>query len=190
MTCEDYIQYALFYVYCYDIFVKCDTGHRLDNSCVKHPLLLKKFKQFAQSIWYFTHNNAHLVFKSFSKNDTPPQKKPLFVCLSEDRMTDSSNAQARETLGATDINNIAKLAHLLLNDEESARYAASLNNILSMMDHLQTVDTTGIEPLKNPFDSPQPLRNDIPTEPNRREAYQAVAPATQDGLYLVPKVLD
>ncbi|MBC7751287.1 MAG: Asp-tRNA(Asn)/Glu-tRNA(Gln) amidotransferase subunit GatC [Candidatus Saccharibacteria bacterium] len=100
-------------------------------------------------------------------------------------MTDSSNA-----LNATDINKIAKLAHLQLNDEESARYAASLNNILAMMDHLQTVDTTGIEPLKNPFDTAQPLRDDVPTEPNRREAYQAVAPATQDGLYLVPKVLD
>jgi len=100
-------------------------------------------------------------------------------------MTDSSNA-----LSATDINKIAKLAHLQISDDECQRYAASLNNILAMMDHLQTVDTTGIEPLKNPFDTPQPLRNDVPTEPNRREAYQAVAPATQDGLYLVPKVID
>jgi aspartyl-tRNA(Asn)/glutamyl-tRNA(Gln) amidotransferase subunit C len=107
-------------------------------------------------------------------------------------MTDSNNAftQTTNQLGATDINAIAKLAHLQITDEECQRYAASLNHILSMMDHLQTVDTTGIEPLKNPFDNAQPLRDDVPSEPNRREAYQAVAPATQDGLYLVPKVLD
>lgn len=100
-------------------------------------------------------------------------------------MTDSSNA-----LSAADINKIAKLAHLQITDDECQRYAASLNNILSMMDHLQTLDTTGVEPLKSPFDIAQPLRDDVPTEPNRREAYQAVAPATQDGLYLVPKVID
>jgi aspartyl-tRNA(Asn)/glutamyl-tRNA(Gln) amidotransferase subunit C len=106
-------------------------------------------------------------------------------------MTDSSNALTQTNkLGATDINAIAKLAHLQITDDECQRYAASLNNILSMMDHLQTVDTTGVEPLKNPFDTAQPLRDDVPTESNHREAYQTVAPATQDGLYLVPKVLD
>lgn len=110
-------------------------------------------------------------------------------------MTDSNNAATpmnnqTNKLGATDIYSIAKLAHLQITDDECQRYAESLNNILSMMDHLQTLDTTGIEPLKNPFDSAQPLRDDVPIEPNRREAYQAFAPATQDGLYLVPKVLD
>ena len=100
-------------------------------------------------------------------------------------MTDSSNA-----LNATDINKIAKLAHLQITDDECQRYAASLNNILSMMDHLKTVDTDGVEPLKSPFDIAQPLRDDVSTEPNRRDAYQAVAPATQDGLYLVPKVIE
>ncbi len=100
-------------------------------------------------------------------------------------MTDLNSA-----LSAIDIHQIAKLAHLQITDDECQRYAASLNNILSMMDHLQTVDTTGVEPLKNPFDTAQPLRDDVATQPNRREAYQAIAPATQDGLYLVPKVLD
>jgi len=103
-------------------------------------------------------------------------------------MTESTSTSS--ALNAADILKIAKLAHLQLNDDESARYAASLNNILGMMDHLQTLDTTGVEPLKNPFDSAQPLRDDVPTEPNRRDAYQAVAPATQDGLYLVPRVIE
>ncbi|WP_410209318.1 Asp-tRNA(Asn)/Glu-tRNA(Gln) amidotransferase subunit GatC [Aquirhabdus sp.] len=105
-------------------------------------------------------------------------------------MTDSSSISTTSALSATDINKIAKLAHLQITDDECQRYAASLNNILSLMDHLQTVDTTNIEPLKNPFDTPQPLRDDVATEPNRRDVYQSVAPATQDGLYLVPKVLD
>ena len=105
-------------------------------------------------------------------------------------MTDSSSASTTSALSATDINKIAKLAHLQITDDECQRYAASLNNILSLMDHLQTVDTTNIEPLKNPFDTAQPLRDDVATEPNRRDIYQSVAPATQDGLYLVPKVLD
>ncbi len=105
-------------------------------------------------------------------------------------MTDSSSTSTTRALDATDINKIAKLAHLNITDDECQRYAASLNNILSLMDHLQTVDTSDIEPLKNPFDTAQPLRNDIATEPNRRAAYQSVAPATQDGLYLVPQVLD
>ncbi|MGM7368829.1 Asp-tRNA(Asn)/Glu-tRNA(Gln) amidotransferase subunit GatC, partial [Acinetobacter baumannii] len=45
-------------------------------------------------------------------------------------------------------------------------------------------------PLKSPFDNPQPLRADVVTESNHRDEYQAVAPATQDGLYLVPRVIE
>jgi len=87
-------------------------------------------------------------------------------------MTDFKQRFNDSALSATDINKIAKLAHLQITDDECQRYAASLNNILSLMDHLQTVDTTNIEPLKNPFDTPQPLRDDVATEPNRRDVYQ------------------
>ena len=58
------------------------------------------------------------------------------------------------------------------------------------METLKGIDTDGVEPLKSPFDHPQPLRDDIVAEPNRRDDYQAVAPATQDGLYLVPRVIE
>ncbi len=98
--------------------------------------------------------------------------------------------ELNSALSATDVDKIAKLAHLLITDEECQRYAVSLNDILSMMDHLKTIDTTHVKPMKNPFDTAQPLRDDVATQPNLRDAYQAVAPLTQDGLYLVPKVLD
>ena len=58
------------------------------------------------------------------------------------------------------------------------------------MDSLKSIDTEGVEPLKSPFDNPQPLRADVVTESNHRDEYQAVAPETQDGLYLVPRVIE
>lgn len=99
-------------------------------------------------------------------------------------------ADSHATLLAQDVKNIAVLARLAVTDIEADRYASSLNSILSLMDHLKTVDTDGIVPMASPHDSAQPLRDDLPTEPNRRDAYQAVAPATQDGLYLVPRVIE
>ncbi len=53
------------------------------------------------------------------------------------------------------------------------------------METLKGINTDGVEPLKSPFDHPQPLREDVVSESNHREEYQAVAPAVQDGLYLV-----
>ena len=58
------------------------------------------------------------------------------------------------------------------------------------MESLKGIDTEGVEPLKSPFDNPQPLRIDRVSENNQREAYQAVAPAIQDGYYLVPRVIE
>ena len=66
----------------------------------------------------------------------------------------------------------------------------TLNKILGMMETLKGINTDGVEPLKSPFDNPQPLREDVVSEQNHREDYQAVAPATQDGLYLVPRVIE
>jgi len=55
---------------------------------------------------------------------------------------------------------------------------------------MQAVDTTGIEPLAHPLEASQRLRPDQVTESNQREAYQAIAPSTESGLYLVPKVIE
>ncbi len=89
-----------------------------------------------------------------------------------------------------DINKIAHLARLGLSDDEKNRYTESLNNILGLIDELQAVNTTGIEPLAHALEVTQPLRTDVVSEQNQREAYQKIAPATQDGLYLVPKVIE
>lgn len=102
----------------------------------------------------------------------------------------ASDAQHSADLNAKTVSSIAHLARLSLDDTQSAEYAQSLNKILGMMDSLKGINTDGVEPLKSPFDHPQPLRADVVSEENHREQYQAVAPATQDGLYLVPRVIE
>ncbi len=102
----------------------------------------------------------------------------------------SSDVQHSAELNAQTVSQIANLARLSLNDTQSAEYAQSLNKILGMMETLKAINTDGVEPLKNPFDHPQPLRPDVVSESNHREEYQAIAPAVQDGLYLVPRVIE
>ena len=102
----------------------------------------------------------------------------------------TSDAQHSADLNAQTVSAIANLARLSLNDTQSAEYPQSLNKILGMMETLKGIDTEGVEPLKSPFDNPPPLRADVVTESNHRDEYQAVAPATQDGLYLVPRVIE
>jgi len=89
-----------------------------------------------------------------------------------------------------DIEKIAVLARLQVDPNEINDYTNSISSILSLIDQMQQVDTNGIEPLSNPHDAAQRLREDIVTCDNQRDAFIAIAPATQDGLYLVPKVLD
>ncbi|NWK52422.1 Asp-tRNA(Asn)/Glu-tRNA(Gln) amidotransferase subunit GatC [Acinetobacter sp. SwsAc5] len=102
----------------------------------------------------------------------------------------TSDAQHSADLNAQTVSAIAHLARLKLNDTQSAEYAQSLNKILGMMESLKGINTDDVEPLKSPFDHHQPLREDVVTEQNHREQYQAVAPAVQDGLYLVPRVIE
>ncbi len=102
----------------------------------------------------------------------------------------TSDAQHTENLNAKTVSGIAHLARLSLDETQSTEYAQSLNKILGMMEALKNIDTQDVEPLKSPFDNAQPLREDVVTEQNHRDDYQAVAPATQDGLYLVPRVIE
>ena len=85
--------------------------------------------------------------------------------------------------------NIAHLARLHLAGDEAQRYAGELSAILSFVEQMNTIDTTGVAPMAHPLDMTQPLRPDIVTEPDRREEHQAHAPAVRDGLYLVPRVI-
>jgi aspartyl-tRNA(Asn)/glutamyl-tRNA(Gln) amidotransferase subunit C len=85
----------------------------------------------------------------------------------------------------------AQLAQLALSDQEQQTLSAELNKILDFVAELETVDTTDVEPLEHPLlGMNQPLRKDRVTEINMRETMQAIAPQTEDGLYLVPAVLD
>ncbi|MFC3903577.1 aspartyl/glutamyl-tRNA(Asn/Gln) amidotransferase subunit C [Acinetobacter marinus] len=102
----------------------------------------------------------------------------------------ADNAKHDHDLNAETVSAIANLARLSLDDSQCVDYAQSLNKILEMMDTMKGIDTDGIEPLKSPFDHPQPLRDDIVSESNQRAQYQAVAPETQDGLYVVPRVIE
>ena len=93
-------------------------------------------------------------------------------------------------LERSDVEKIAHLARLGLTESEIPQTTATLNNILGLIDAMQAVDTTGIEPLAHPLEATQRLRADTVTEQNQRDAYQAVAPAVESGLYLVPKVIE
>ena len=94
------------------------------------------------------------------------------------------------SLTAGDVKKIAHLARLNMSDEEIAFYTPQLSNILAFVEQMNQVDTSHIEPLANPLDLSQRLRPDTVTEPDLREAYQAIAPKVEAGLYLVPKVID
>ena len=85
---------------------------------------------------------------------------------------------------------IAHLARLQLPSDGNARVTDSVNNILGLIDQLQAANTQGIEPMAHPLDATQPLRADRVSEVNQREAFQSIAPAVQDGCYLVPRVVE
>jgi aspartyl-tRNA(Asn)/glutamyl-tRNA(Gln) amidotransferase subunit C len=90
----------------------------------------------------------------------------------------------------SDIDKLAILSRININDEMKTEVAAKISDILTMIDDMQAVNTSGIEPMANPLDATQRLRDDVVTEYNKRNELQAIAPATEDGLYLVPKVID
>ena len=93
-------------------------------------------------------------------------------------------------LDRSDVEKIAHLARLGVNDDDIPRTTEALNSILGLVDQMQAVDTDGIEPLAHPLEATQRLRADVVTEENHRDAYQAIAPAVESGLYLVPKVIE
>ena len=89
-----------------------------------------------------------------------------------------------------EVRHIARLARLAVDDNEVRRYAKDLNNILTLVERMDVRDTEGVEPMSNPLDARQRLRQDAVTEQVDRERFQRLAPQAEDGLYLVPKVID
>lgn len=92
------------------------------------------------------------------------------------------------TLG--DVNRIAQLARIEITDAEADEALAQLNGIFSLIEQLQSVDTRGIEPMSHPLGGGQRLRDDTVTEADAREGNMRNAPAQQDGLFLVPRVIE
>lgn len=94
------------------------------------------------------------------------------------------------SLDRSQVESVAQLARLKIDDNEMPNYLSSLNNILELVDKMQSVDTTEVEPLANPLDAAQRLRADVVSETNQRDTLQANAPQVENGLFLVPKVIE
>lgn len=93
-------------------------------------------------------------------------------------------------LNIEDIHRIAYLARIEINEQEAASTLTKLSGILGLIEQMQAVNTEGIAPMSHSQDLAQRLREDVVTQTNQREAFQAIAPLTENGLYLVPKVIE
>ena len=93
-------------------------------------------------------------------------------------------------LNDEDIGKIAWLARLQIDAADSPKYANELSQVLDLVDQLNQIDTDDIVPMAHPTDAVQRLREDKVTEGNQREKFQAIAPQAEEGLYLVPRVIE
>lgn len=94
------------------------------------------------------------------------------------------------SLAPDEVRRIAHLARLALDADAVEAYAQDLSSILDFVEQLEAAPTDGVEPMAHPQDATQRLRPDEVTEPDARERFQAIAPAVEAGLYLVPKVIE
>ena len=98
------------------------------------------------------------------------------------------------SLSHDQVRRLARLARIAIRPEESGAVLERLNRVLGLVDEMRRVDTAGIEPMAHPLDAHLPvaqrLRPDAVTESDQHKPYQSVAPAVEDGLYLVPKVIE
>jgi aspartyl-tRNA(Asn)/glutamyl-tRNA(Gln) amidotransferase subunit C len=89
-----------------------------------------------------------------------------------------------------DVHRIAHLARIEIDESAARQVHGKLEAIFAMINELQAVDTTGIVPMSHAQDVMLPLREDVVTETDHRALFQSVAPAVEDGLYLVPRVVE
>ena len=94
------------------------------------------------------------------------------------------------TLQRSEVQQIAHLARLAIAEEDIPRQARELSSILEFVRQMEAVDTTGVAPMSHPLDAVQRLRLDQVSETDQRELFQSLAPQAEEGLYLVPKVLE
>ena len=94
------------------------------------------------------------------------------------------------SLDRSDVEKIAHLARLSINEDDVPEYARNLSNILDFIEQMNAADVSAVEPMAHPLDTTQRLRADVVSESNQRDHFQAGAPAVEAGLYLVPKVIE
>lgn len=94
------------------------------------------------------------------------------------------------SIQSEDVLKIAHLARLGIQSEQVESYASDLSNIMVLVEQMNEVDTSDIEPMAHPLDQAQRLRADVVLESNQRDALQENSPAIEDGLFLVPRVID
>lgn len=93
-------------------------------------------------------------------------------------------------LTLNDVEKIARLSRLYLNDGEKAQTLQELNDIFAIVEKMQSVNTDGIEPMAHPHEAALRLREDKITETDRAAEYQSVAPEVRNRLYIVPQVIE
>lgn len=94
------------------------------------------------------------------------------------------------SLQQSDIRTIARLARLAVKEDELAQYQQALGNILGLVEQMQAVQTDGVAPLAHPLGMQARLRPDVVSETDQREKFQQIAPETENGFYLVPRVIE
>jgi aspartyl-tRNA(Asn)/glutamyl-tRNA(Gln) amidotransferase subunit C len=94
------------------------------------------------------------------------------------------------SLSHDDVRKIAHLARLAVSDADVDAYARNLSRILDFVEQMEAVETGHVPPMAHPQDTAQRLRDDAVSETDQRERFQAVAPAVEAGLYLVPRVIE
>jgi aspartyl-tRNA(Asn)/glutamyl-tRNA(Gln) amidotransferase subunit C len=94
------------------------------------------------------------------------------------------------SLDKNDVEKIAHLARIAIEDEDIPGYAESLSSILKLVEQMDAVNTDNVVPMAHSQDAYQRLREDVVTEENQREHFQKITENVENGLYLVPKVLD
>ena len=93
-------------------------------------------------------------------------------------------------LSIDDVKRIAALARIAVSEAEAEQALAQLSGIFALIERMQAVDTSGIEPMSHAQDLILRLREDRVTEADQRELFQSLAPQVEAGLYLVPKVIE
>ncbi len=94
------------------------------------------------------------------------------------------------SLQKEDVEKIAHLARLAIDEADIPDYATNLSNILGLVERMSAVDTDAVTPMAHPLDMHQRLRADEVREENQREHFQKIAPQVENGLYLVPQVIE